>query len=367
MIEPLKDIIKAHIKSQGPISIAAYMDYCLLHPKYGYYTTQESIGAKGDFITAPEISQCFGEMVGVWALDLINQILEHKDEPIQLVEIGPGRGVLMYDILSTVLRFVATSKIKVYLIEASPKLKQLQEKKLSAFDVDIHWLENLDELPKQTTFFIANEFFDALPIHQYFFDGEKWGERLIGLDEKNEFQFGMGPHMPVLDQVIDLKRNKGEPLTKGTILEDSPISARYMQHIASHVEACGGGALIIDYGYATGESGDTFQAMANHGYVDPLQKPGKVDLTAHVNFGALVSQIMGKDIALYPVMKQGEFLTAYGIYQRAEQLVAKNPKEEKNIKLAIERLCDNEQMGQLFKVLQITEKNICPQIFTSQE
>jgi NADH dehydrogenase [ubiquinone] 1 alpha subcomplex assembly factor 7 len=341
---PLGEDIKELIRLEGPISVERYMTIALSDPRYGYYMTRDPLGAKGDFTTSPEISQIFGELLGLWCADLWLRM--GSPISISLVELGPGRGTLMQDALRAMKTVKGLlSAIHVTLVETSPTLRQAQKKRLASSSVDTQWQDDISSLPKQPTLLIANEFFDALPIRQYQRANGKWYERLIGLTEKGDLTFGLAPDA---DRTIQLSA------PEASILERNLIGERMLKDLTTHLMHYGGAALTIDYGYTQSGFGDTLQAMQNHRYVDPLDRPGEADLTTHVDFKRL------SDIAKYcgntvsgPII-QADFLEALGIKQRGESLLKSvNTDQAKSISSAIARLTDRtpKGMGSLFKVL----------------
>lgn len=344
----LKQQILKRVANHGPLTVADYMAECLLHPTLGYYTTRDPLGAAGDFTTAPEISQMFGEMVG---LALAQTWLDQgSPAPFVLAEAGPGRGTLMADILratKSVPGFHAAAQ--VHLIEASPVLREKQQQLLGTSPV---WLDHIGALPDLPLFFIANEFFDALPIRQYVRDGDAWRERLIAGNTPDKatnhtatpaLGFALDAAVPqdaLADRLSDTK--------DGDLVETCPAAAPIAATIGALIEAHGGVALIFDYGDWRSQ-GDTLQALSQHAHVDPLADPGQADLTAHVDFEALALATPSAYSRLTP---QGIFLERLGITQRAQTLAAKLTGDALNAHIAAHRrLTHPEEMGTLFKVL----------------
>lgn len=335
----LKAHILARIAASGPISIADYMADCLLHPSLGYYTTHDPLGATGDFTTAPEISQMFGELIG---LSLAQSWLDQgAPAPFALAELGPGRGTLMADILRAtkgVNGFHAA--VSVHLVEASPVLCTAQAAALSG--VAPTWHDTSDTLPDMPLFLVANEFFDALPIRQFVRDGTGWRERQVG-ENDGELLFGLGPKSPQ-----PALKHRMDDTKDGDLVEDCPALAPILTGIATRIETRGGVALIIDYGDWR-SLGDTLQALQNHTAVNPLADPGQADLTAHVDFEAIST---AATCAHSRVTPQGVFLERLGITQRAQSL-AKSLSDsalEQHI-AAHQRLTHPMEMGNLFKVV----------------
>lgn len=357
---PLEDRLKKLISLHGPINLATYMAQALGDPTHGYYTTQTAIGRKGDFITAPEVSQLFGEIIGVWLLAQWQQ--QGQPEPFHIAELGPGRGTLMQDIIRTLCTFPQAAKsLRIHLVEMSDSLRQEQADKLAPVKHLITWHDTIDSLPDAPIFLVANEFFDALPIHHWIFHENRWHERIIGLNEQKELAFGLGA-------VRDLVPHHPLQPSEGSIWEHCPMADAITQSLAAHLATHGGAALIIDYGYLDHAYGDTFQAIKDHAYADPLIAPGQQDLTAHVNFAALKQSIAKQQAASeadsetnalqVATTTQGEFLLNLGLLQRAGQLGAgKNHDDQEAIRDEVERLAAPDQMGELFKVLTITKSD----------
>ncbi|MFN4155448.1 MAG: class I SAM-dependent methyltransferase [Paracoccaceae bacterium] len=331
-------IIAARIAATGPITLAEYMAECLLHPDHGYYTTRPPFGAAGDFTTAPEISQMFGELMG---LSLAQSWLDQgAPSPFTLGELGPGRGTLMADVLRAtraVPGFHAGAQ--VVLLEASPALRAQQQARLAPHAIS--HADQIDALPEQPLFLLANEFFDALPIHQFQFDGAQWRERLVGLQDG---QLGFGLSDPI-HRSLDAPAFQ-DPVP-GRVVEACPAARPYAETIRDRIRAHGGAALIVDYG-GWRSTGDTFQAMRAHGFADPLAEPGLADLTAHVDFEALALMC-----ALpHAYTKQGLFLSRLGIDARAARLAQSLTGDRLQSHLAAHRrLTHPQEMGSLFKVL----------------
>lgn len=338
----LRDHLIARIDVDGPLTVADYMTECLLNPKYGYYITRDPLGAAGDFITAPEISQMFGEMLG---LSLAQSWLDQgSPAPFTLAELGPGRGTLMADLLratKSVPGFHAAAQI--ILVEASPTLKAKQHRALSGYPVQ--WQGTVDRLPDQPLWLVANEFFDALPIRQFLREGKQWREKRIGR-KQGDLTFGLGPltAQPALDHRL-------ADTDDGDLVEiceaATPIVALIAQRLARH----GGAALIVDYGDWRA-LGDTLQALRGHRFADALTDPGQLDLTAHVDFEALALAARAVGCAYSRLTPQGIFLERLGITARAQTLAAPlSGSDLDSLIAAHQRLTHPQEMGNLFKVL----------------
>ena len=343
---PLAGLIAARIAQDGPMTVAAYMTECLLHPAHGYYTSQTPFGAKGDFTTAPEISQMFGELVG---LCLAQAWLDQgAPAPFTLAELGPGRGTLMADILRATRAVPGFhAGLQLRLLEASPALRAVQAQALKAYAPV--WIDGLTALPDAPLFLVANEFFDALPIHQYENRAGLWHERLIGL-QNGALAFGLSPDP--LPTPPDPRFGGDGP---GTVVETCPAARPYLDQITARLARFGGLALAIDYG-GWRSQGDTLQAMKHHAYADPLAEPGRADLTAHVDFEALA-----QGWPHHHYTTQGAFLTALGIDARAQRLAqGLSGAALENHLAAHRRLTQGQEMGSLFKVLALTGPDAPP-------
>jgi NADH dehydrogenase [ubiquinone] 1 alpha subcomplex assembly factor 7 len=339
---PLEAHIRAQIAAQGPLSLANYMELALAHPEHGYYTTRQPFGRGGDFTTAPEISQAFGELIGLFFADYWLGIGEPA--PIHLIELGPGRGTLMKDALRA-LNIVPEFRraLEVSFVEISPVLKKLQ----AAAVPEANTCEALDDVPAGPSFILANEFFDALPIRQFVKRGYGWLERKVGLRD--------GRLALVEEDSPTSVAPPGAGAKEGDIFEACPQAALWIGSIAARLNAGGGLALILDYGCAAPAFGDTLQAVKAHAPADPLTTPGEADLTAHVNFAALIDHARQAGLNAFGPLPQGEFLTRLGIGHRKAQLLKDaTPAQAREIESAIERLTAPGQMGELFKALALT-------------
>ncbi|APX12217.1 class I SAM-dependent methyltransferase [Tateyamaria omphalii] len=345
----LRDHLIARITSQGPITVADFMGLALLHPSYGYYITRDPLGAGGDFTTAPEVSQMFGELVG---LSLAQSWLDQgAPAPFTLAELGPGRGTLMADILRATARvpgFHAAARIT--LVEASATLRDAQRKTLHAYDIT--YVDGADALPEAPLWLVANEFFDALPVRQFQRDGTVWRERSVGVQD-GALSFGLSPSAPqaLLDHRLDDTED-------GQVVEHCATAAPVVAAIAARIQTHGGAALIIDYGDWR-SLGDTLQALQNHAPVDPLADPGQADLTTHVDFEALCTA--AAPAAHSRVTPQGVFLERLGITARAQALATKLDGAALQAHIAAHRrLTHPEEMGNLFKVLGLFPDHAAP-------
>lgn len=343
----MENILKSYIAQKGLMSISEFMQICLSHPTHGYYMKSDVFGKQGDFTTAPEINQMFGEIIGLWLVDCMAKL--HEPE-FNLIELGPGRGTLMADILRSMAKFKNNFKLTIHMVEISPKLTEMQREKLANFDETINWHQDLDELKNQLDsapcMFLANEFFDALPIAQYEFLDSQWYERMAG--EKAGKIVPTLSMKPVQPDLPDILINRA---ADGAIFEDSPASLFYLDKILDILKTHEGMALIIDYGHDGHGFGDTLQAVKSHEYAKIFENLGEQDITAHVNFTALKEHARSQNFVATPVVTQANFLSDLGIGLRAKMLIAKNPDKELEIAEALNRLVAEDEMGNLFKVL----------------
>jgi SAM-dependent MidA family methyltransferase len=345
----LKQRIVSLIEVNGPISIADYMALCLFDPTDGYYTNREPFGAQGDFVTAPEISQMFGELVGVWLKAAWEAI--GRPVPVTVAEIGPGRGTLMKDVLRTLSRLDGSlaAKADFAMIETSPRLADIQKETLGSAGARVRWHESVNSLASQPLLIVGNELFDAIPIRQYVCAGGRWRERAVGLDPKGILTFVAAAGAP--DPSL-LSPDAGHA-PEGAIAEIGPARTALMETIAERIRANSGAGLFFDYGYMTPALGDTLQAVRKHQHDDMLANPGEADLTSHVDFSALVEAARRQGLRA-STMTQGDFLLAMGLLERAGRLGANAGLETRErLSGEVERLAGPDQMGNLFKALAI--------------
>lgn len=314
-----------------------------MHPEYGYYQKQNPFGAQGDFITAPEISQVFGELLGIFCAD--QWLRAGSPSPAIVVEMGPGRGTLMQDFLRGTRHVPGFHQaISVHLIEASAALTAAQKKKLQDSHPSLSWHKDIFDLPKQPMFFVANELCDALPIHQFEKTQQGWGERMVALDAEEALCFTLVPS--ALSERLNAQYPEAQT---GEIIETSPASIQLIHHIADHLNHHGGAAALIDYGYDVPSFRSSLQAVKSHQYHSVLEDIGEADITAHVDFAALAEE--AKRCRRAPqLITQAAFLKGLGVDMRLQQLLQKAENPE-IVTSAVQRLIDPEQMGELFKVL----------------
>ena len=341
MSAPLLSLIADRIARDGPLSVADYMALALGHPEHGYYRTRDPLGRDGDFITAPEISQMFGELIGAWCAVMWRRM--GSPSPVLLAELGPGRGTLMADALRALRRIMPdfVDAARIHLVETSPVLRHKQAQSLAPLQPV--WHGHWEELPKTAPLLlIANEFLDALPIRQFVFRRDGWHERMIGLDGE-VLRFQDGP----------LTAPEGAPsAAEGAVFEINEPARALAGFLGDRIAAQGGAALFIDYGHARSAAGDSLQAMRRHTALSVLEDPGSADITAHVDFEAF-ARAAGPARCWGPV-PQGTFLTRLGILERSAILEKARPDRALDTASRCRRLIEPAEMGTLFKVLALT-------------
>lgn len=342
--------IRDRIAADGPIPVAEFMALATGDPVDGYYATRDPFGAAGDFITAPEISQVFGELIGLWCAVAWQQM--GAPGRVVLAELGPGRGTLMADAIraaGTAPAFLEAAEI--HLVETSPALRARQRETLGA--TATVWHDHLDDVPPGPILLIANEFFDALPIEQFVRTDDGWRRRCVGLDASSEelcFVTANGP--PVDETVIPEPMRRVAP---GEICEINPPATALAADIGRRLAQYGGAALIIDYGPAASAPGDSLQAVSRQRYHDVLADPGEADITAHVDFQALAKAATAGGATAFGPIPQGVFLGRLGIEQRCEILAnSAGPEQVAALRDSCRRLTDRDRMGMLFKALALT-------------
>ncbi|MCD6035867.1 MAG: class SAM-dependent methyltransferase [Rickettsiales bacterium] len=354
---PLAKHLVTLIREQGPMNIAQFMAEALGHPQYGYYMAREPFGAEGDFTTAPEISQMFGELIGIWCAHHWQAIGAPRNTIV--VELGPGRGTLMKDFLrGTKSVYGFHDAITIHLVESSPRLREIQAQTLKeSYGVEVCWHEHVATLPSQTMLLVANEFFDALPVHQYVKTPQGWREKHISITRDGAaLQFMLSPNSSPFTLALDEQYTQAPD---GAVFEYSPLSTTIMGEMASRIAKEGGMGLIIDYGYTrtrrTPEWNETLQAVQKHQFHPILQDIGNADITAHVDFSALVQEAERQGVHCYGPVGQGHLFNHLGIEMRAKALLNHaTPKQQEAIVSAVERLVTEQHMGILFKALAIT-------------
>ncbi len=359
----LADHLRRRIARQGPLTVARYMEEALGHPRHGYYRRRDPLGAAGDFITAPEISQMFGELIGLWCAVVWGAL--GSPAPVNLVELGPGRGTLMADALRAAGQtpdFLAA--VVVHLVETSPPLRARQRDALSAAGLERApaWHEDFESVPEGPLLLIANEFFDALPVRQFQRSREGWRERLVDVEPEGDgFRFVLSPPFAGVPPAANAWPPGVDGAPEGSVIEVCPAGIGLARAIGERVARRAGAALIVDYGHTESAFGETLQAVKGHAFHPVLSEPGEADLTAHVDFAALARAGAEAGAHTFGPVDQGEFLERLGLDARAEALLAKaTPEQAADIRAARRRLADADQMGALFKVLAIAGPNLPP-------
>ncbi len=335
--------LKDHIRDNGPMTVAEFMAACLYDPQHGYYATRPSIGGdKADFLTAPESSQMFGELIGLWCAyewDALGK------PAFNWIELGPGRGVLMQDALRATQHVPGMhDNSNIVFVEMSAPLREAQAERVP----DAEWAVRLEDAPPGSSFIIGNEFLDCLPIRQFVRGEDGWHEKLVGMTEAEQLTFGLSAPLPAPD---------GEEET-GTVREIAPALESVIYEIERRLHEAPGRALFIDYGYVRPEGADTLQALQIHKHVDPLAAPGEADLTAHVDFARVAHLADQAGLQVHGPITQAAFLRGLGIEVRANALINANPAHAERLLRELKRLTDPEQMGTLFKVICLSSPNL---------
>ena len=352
---PLENLIREMILETGPMNIETYMRLALLHPVHGYYASKMPLGESGDFITAPEISQMFGELIGLWCINVWRGM--GAPRPFLLAELGPGRGLLMADALRAAkIAPDFLDALDLHLVETSEILRQSQRAALEASGLAPTWHATAEGLPFGPAIILANEFFDCLPVRHFVRGKDGWHERLVGLDGSGRLCFGLAP---------DPEPGLNAPGEPGQVLEAGLAGLRGMARLAGRIAAQGGALLVIDYGYDTPARSETLQAVKQHRFADPLADPGEADLTAHVDFCALARAARAAGAAVHGPVPQGEWLVRLGIHERAAALRRHaGAQQSAAIDAALLRLAGDRAvpggatMARLFKVLAVARPGI---------
>ena len=348
----LAEQIELQIRTSGPMSVATYMGLCLTHPSKGYYRTADPLGAKGDFITAPEISQMFGELIGFFFVNLWQQM--GSPRAFTLLELGPGRGTLMADMLRVACRAEGfRDALDLRLFETNPALIAEQNARLEPYDPK--WIDGFDKVGEGPLLVVANEFFDALPIRQFVRAADGWHERMVGLSD-GRLSFGLSP-TPIPPGAMPEAVAGAET---NAVLEVGLAGGEVMNRLARTVATQGGAILVVDYGYGRTQTGETLQGVRRHQSADVLDAPGEADLSAHVDFEALGNVAAKAGLTVQPLATQGRFLIGLGINERAKALSGANPGSAADIAAARDRLVAPEQMGELFKAFCAHSPGLAP-------
>ena len=358
----LEALIRRTIRERGPLDVGAYMQLAMAHPTLGYCATRDPFGREGDFVTAPEISQVFGELLGA---ALARRWLDMgSPDPVLLAEMGPGRGTLMADAWRATRGVPGFHRAAgLHLVETSRRLRELQAARLGG--VPVEWHDSLATLPEEAPLLlVANELLDALPVRQFERGLAGWRERLVTLTPGGRLAFATAAGRSPFHAML-MQRHAGAPL--GAIVELSPAREAVAAAIARRLAAGGGMALLIDYGSARLD-GPTLQAVRGHATADPLEAPGEADVSSHVDFGSLAGAAVACGAVAWGPLGQGELLLRLGAEARIARLACGQPAERAEaLRQGAERLIDPAQMGSLFKVLALTGDGTPPPGFTAEE
>jgi len=347
----LESFLIDRIKSKGPMNLGAFLSQAMTNPDFGYYTQRDPLGKDGDFTTAPEISQIFGELIGAWVVDVWMQMGQPE---FNLIECGPGKGTLMTDIMRVASKVqYFTDKVHIRLIEARSVLRITQGENLSAYDVT--WYDELSEVKRDMPcIIIGNEFLDALPIEQLKRGENGWQKRILTVSKDDKLSFKWADAEDDLTAYLPSKTESGETY------EVSPARVGFTKECAALIKEVKGAALMIDYGHTQSHHGDTLQAIRAHKYSNILDDIGQSDITSHIDFDALLKAFQGQGVSQMPCVTQRHFLMTLGIDIRANALSKANPDRGNAINEDVERLIGREQMGELFKVMCFYSGGITP-------
>ncbi|MEM9472366.1 MAG: class I SAM-dependent methyltransferase [Pseudomonadota bacterium] len=350
----LGSIIAEMIRADGPMPVDRYMALALGHERHGYYMGRDPFGRAGDFITAPEVSQMFGELIGIWCA----AGWQMMDAPAKwnLIELGPGRGTLLADLVRACSVMPGLREgMSVHLVDMSPALKTMQSETLKRVGIEATWHDRLEDVPEAQSLIIANEFFDALPVSQLQKQAGAWHERVIGLADGDRLAFGVARD-PVAPALVP---PWAADAADGDVVELSPARDAVAREIGRRITRDMGAALIIDYGHTRSAVGDTLQAIRKHQFADVLAQPGAADITSHVDFEALSEAVAADGGKPYGPVMQGDFLIRMGLKEREEMLRARaDARQRIRLSKGAQRLVSGNQMGQLFKVLAVTHPDM---------
>ena len=354
--DALERRIVRHIRTAGPIPVAAFMTIALHDPEAGYYARHDPIGQAGDFITAPEISQIFGELIGLWCAKMWQRI--GRPDPVVLGELGPGRGTLARDLLRAAATLPDFRRaLRLYLVEASPRLRAAQRQLLAA--AEPVWMSRTEDLPAGPLLLVANEFLDALPVRQLVRGRIHWCERLVALDTEDGLVFAAGPENPALDLIVPEPLRRSAPT--GAIVEICPPALALAAALGRRLAAEPGAALFVDYGYFPSAPGSTLCGVHRHRSTSPLATPGSADLSAHVDFAAFAAAARGAGAAVFGPVPQRQFLAALGISERLAALRARATAAQRDdLENGVRRLLAPGEMGTLFKAVALASPGMPP-------
>jgi NADH dehydrogenase [ubiquinone] 1 alpha subcomplex assembly factor 7 len=346
--------IARRIRAEGPLSVAAYMAMALHDPQLGYYATRRPIGAGGDFITAPEISQIFGELIGVWCALMWERI--GRPDSVIVAELGPGSGALAADLLRAADALPGFRRaLRLHLVEASPVLRAAQQHRLGT--AGAVWLTRTEDLPDGPLLLVANEFLDALPIRQLVRGSVCWAERMVALDRAGRLAFVDGPENPLLSLLVPAALRQTYP--PGAVFEICPAALAIAAALGARFAHSPGAALFIDYGRSQRTAGASLRAVAGHHPVDPLAAPGQADLSADVDFAGVAAAALAAGADVYRPVAQSPFLQNLGAVARLAVLSARaSPSQRERLESGLSRLLDPQQMGSLFKAMALTSRGL---------
>ena len=352
----LTEKLKQRIARMGPLSVADFMEAALLDDELGYYRTADPLGAGGDFITAPDVCQAFGELIGLWCVEVWRAM--GAPNPFNLVELGPGRGTLMADALraaSLIPSFLEAANVQ--LVEVSPGLRKQQKAALQDCGAPVQWRKSVERVPRGPALIVANEFFDALPIRQFVRKGKGWYERCVTTNAKGALAFSVAKRQDAEAKAIS--NIFGSDVKPGEIVEIRPAADELIAGLGKRANRDPLAALIIDYGHTASAPGDTLQAVQRHDHVSPLKTPGSADLTAHVDFAQLVAMAGAEGLSAWGPVTQRMFLLTLGLAERCQALLAGASQQEAELIVSgAGRLVNSDQMGHLFKVLALASPGL---------
>ena len=354
--ETLGQKIARRIRAEGPLSVAAYMAMALHDPEGGYYALRDPIGAQGDFITAPEISQIFGELIGLWCAVVWRHL--GRPDPVILAELGPGRGVLISDLLRAAATMPDFRRaLRLHLVEASAPLRATQQRHLAQFEPT--WVPRFEHLPDGPMLLVANEFLDALPIRQLVRHGPHWSERMVTLDDEDRFVFVDGPPSPVSSLLVpEALRDSAR---RAAVVEICPAAVALAAALGARFSRQAGAALFIDYGYFPSAPGPTLRALCRHHAVSVLAAPGSADLSADVDFAVFADAARTGGTETYGPVPQARLLAALGAPERTAALRARaTPSEQRTLDSGVKRLLDPGGMGARFKAIALVSPHLPP-------
>jgi NADH dehydrogenase [ubiquinone] 1 alpha subcomplex assembly factor 7 len=345
--------IVRRIRAEGPLTVAGFMAMALHDPESGYYAMRDPIGGKGDFTTAPEISQVFGELIGIWCADLWQRM--GQPDPVIVAELGPGRGVLASDLLRAAATVPGFRRaLRLCLVESSTRLRHEQEMRLR--DAQPLWVTQITDLPEGPILLVANEFLDALPVRQFVRGSNHWSERMVGLDPAGDLTFINGPETPAATLIVPESLRSNAP---GTIAEVCPAALALAAGLGARLVREPGAALLIDYGYFSSAPGPTLRAVSRHSSIGVLVQPGCSDLSAHVDFAAFSADARAAGADTYGPVTQGRFLQGLGAEARLAGLKLRaSPDQRYDLESGLRRLMDPDEMGDLFKAVALASPGL---------